>query len=88
LGGLERGVVPMRPPNTAHTSRPWPIHDIAPDFRLEDVWELPGRGGPDDFPRVVQLAASFDPTAELLPRRPHALGDPVEDQRAARLGRP
>jgi hypothetical protein len=52
----------MRLPNTAHTSRPWRIHDIAPDFRLEDVWELPGRGGPDDFPRVVQLAASFDPS--------------------------
>jgi Protein of unknown function (DUF2867) len=26
------------------------------------VWELPGRGAPDDFPRVVQLAASFDPS--------------------------
>jgi hypothetical protein len=52
----------MRLPNTAYTSRPWRIHDIAPDFRLEDVWELPGRGGPDDFPRVVQLAASFDPS--------------------------
>ena len=52
----------MRLPDTAHTSRPWRIHGIAPDFRLEDVWELPGRGGPDDFPRLVQLIASSDPS--------------------------
>jgi hypothetical protein len=50
-----------RLPDTAHTSRPWRIHEIAPDFTLEDVWELPGRGGPDDFPRLVELIASFDP---------------------------
>lgn len=48
-------------PSSAHTSRPWRIHAIASDFRLEDVWELPGRGGPDDFPRLVRLVASFDP---------------------------
>ena len=53
----------MRLPDSAHTSRPWRIHEIAPDFRLEDVWELPGVGGPDDFPRIVQLIASMD-TAE------------------------
>jgi hypothetical protein len=52
----------MRLPNTAHTSRPWRVHEIAPDFRLEDVWQLPGRGGPDDFPRLVELIASFDPS--------------------------
>jgi len=51
----------MRLPNTAHTSRPWRIHEIARDFQLEDVWELPGRGGPDDFPRLVQTIASLDP---------------------------
>lgn len=55
------GAVMIRLPDTAHASRPWRIHEIAPDFRLEDVWELPGRGGPDDFPRLVQLIASFDP---------------------------
>ena len=43
----------MRLPNTAHTSRPWRIHQIAPDFELEDVWALPTPGGPDDFPRLV-----------------------------------
>ena len=52
----------MRLPNTAHTSRPWRIHEVTPDFRLEDVWALPGGGGPDDFPRLVQLIASLDPS--------------------------
>ncbi len=51
----------MRLPNSAHTSRPWRIHEIAPDFKLEDVWELPGRGAPGDFPRLVELITSFDP---------------------------
>jgi hypothetical protein len=51
----------MRLPNTAHTSRPWRIHELTRDFRLEDVWALPTPGGPDDFPRLVQLMASFDP---------------------------
>ena len=51
----------MRLPDTAHTSQSWRIHEIVPDFRLEDVWELPGRGGADDFPRLIQLLASFDP---------------------------
>jgi hypothetical protein len=52
----------MRLPSSAHTSRPWRIHELAPDFRLEDVWELPTPGGPHDFPRLVQLAASLDPS--------------------------
>jgi hypothetical protein len=51
----------VRLPNTEHTSRPWRIHEIAPDFRLEDVWELPIRGGPEDFPRLVALILSHDP---------------------------
>jgi hypothetical protein len=51
----------MRLPNTAHTSRPWRIHELTGDFRLEDVWALPTPGGPDDFPRLVDLVASFDP---------------------------
>jgi hypothetical protein len=52
----------MRLPNAAHTSRPWWIHELTRDFRVEDVWELPGRGGPDDFPRLVQVIASLDPS--------------------------
>ena len=51
-----------RLPNTAHTSRPWRIHQLTNDFRLEDVWALPGVGGPDDFPRLVQQIASLDPS--------------------------
>ena len=52
----------MRLPNSAHTSRPWRIHELTRDFRLEDVWELPGVGGPDAFPLLVQLIASGDPS--------------------------
>jgi hypothetical protein len=51
----------LRLPNSAHTSRPWRIHELTHDFRLEDVWALPTPGGPDDFPRLVELVASFDP---------------------------
>jgi hypothetical protein len=47
----------MRLPETAHTSLPWRIHEIAPDFRLEDVWALPTPGGGDDLPRLVRLFA-------------------------------
>jgi hypothetical protein len=52
----------MRLPNRAHASQPWRIHEIAPDFQLEDVWELPAVGGPDDFPALVELVASQDPS--------------------------
>ena len=50
----------MRLPNTAHTSRPWRIHELTRDFRLEDVWALPTPGGPEDFPRLVQQIAAGD----------------------------
>jgi len=48
----------MRLPDTAHTSRPWRIHQLTGDFQLEDVWALPTPGGPDDFPRLVDGIAS------------------------------
>lgn len=48
----------MKLPNTAHTSRPWRIHELTRDFRLEDVWALPTPGGPDDFPDLVRQFAS------------------------------
>jgi uncharacterized protein DUF2867 len=51
----------MRLPDTAHTSRPWRIHEVAPDFRLEDVWELRWRGEREDFPKLVAMIASGDP---------------------------
>jgi hypothetical protein len=52
----------VRIPNSAHTSRPWRIHELTPDFRVEDVWALPTPGGPDDFPKLVRAAASLDPS--------------------------
>ncbi|WP_328928281.1 DUF2867 domain-containing protein [Streptomyces sp. NBC_00190] len=47
----------MRLPKTAHTSRPWRIHEIAGDFRVEDVWALPTPGGPDDLAHLVDQFA-------------------------------
>jgi hypothetical protein len=52
----------MKLPDTEHTSRPWRIHELTPDFRLEDVWALPTPGGSDDFPRLVDLATKLDPS--------------------------
>jgi Protein of unknown function (DUF2867) len=52
----------MRLPAAAHASRPWRVHELAGDFQLEDVWGLPTPGGHDDFPRLVRLMASFDPS--------------------------
>ena len=50
----------MRLPDTAQTSQPWRIHSLVPDFELEDVWALPTTGGPNDFPRLVELMTSFN----------------------------
>ena len=54
--------VSLRLPSTAQTSRPWRIHELTRDFRLEDVWAVPTPGDADDFGRLVQLIASGDPT--------------------------
>jgi hypothetical protein len=51
----------MRLPGSEHTGRPWRIHSIAHDFRVEDVWALATPGGPDDFPRLIEQAAALDP---------------------------
>lgn len=51
-----------------HSSRPWRIHELTEDFRLEDVWALPTPGGPDDFPRLLEQFASGAPPAN--PSRP------------------
>jgi hypothetical protein len=58
---MDRGSV-VRLANTAHTARSWRIHELTSDFRLEDVWELPVTGGPDEFLRLVQGFASADPS--------------------------
>jgi hypothetical protein len=50
-----------RLPAAEHASRPWRIHQLTPDFRLEDVWALPTPGGPSDFPRLLRLLATAAP---------------------------
>jgi hypothetical protein len=50
----------MRLPDAAHTSQPWRIHQIARDFTLEDVWELPTPGGAEDFAVLVRLFTTAD----------------------------
>jgi hypothetical protein len=58
----DRGCRLVRLPDTAHESRPWRVHELTRDFRLEDVWALPTPGGPDDFPRLIELVTSLDPS--------------------------
>jgi Protein of unknown function (DUF2867) len=50
-----------RLPDSEHTSRPWRIHEITRDFRLEDVWALPVRGEQNDLPALVEGFAAGDP---------------------------
>ena len=51
----------MKLPSSEHTSRPWRIHQLTRDFQLLDVWATPTPGGPDDFPRLVEMVGSMDP---------------------------
>lgn len=51
----------MRLPNAVHQSCAWRICDVAPDFRLEDVWALPAQGGADDFATLLEVMVSLDP---------------------------
>jgi hypothetical protein len=51
-----------RIPNSEQEARPWRIHEIVPDFTLEDVWALPAEGGAEEFPALLELAGSLDPT--------------------------
>jgi hypothetical protein len=52
----------VRLPDEAHESRPWRIHALVPDFRLEDVWALPTPGYADEFPTLVAGFAGGDPS--------------------------
>ena len=76
----------MKLPNNAHTSQPWRIHELTPDFRIEDVWQLPGSGGPDDFPRLVRRFVASDPSQGFVRCQPRAVRDSMEARRAASLG--
>jgi hypothetical protein len=56
---------------TEHTSRPWRIHAIVPDFLVEDVWAFRTPGaGPDDFPVMLEaLRIAGEPDQQSLPSR-------------------
>lgn len=44
----------MRVETSAHTARPWRIHEIATDFEVEDVWRFRTPGGrAGDFPALL-----------------------------------
>ena len=44
-----------------HTSRRWRIHEVVPDFTLEDVWVLPVEGCAKEFPEALALLTAMDP---------------------------
>jgi hypothetical protein len=50
-----------RVPNSVQESASWRIHEIVPDFTLEDVWALPVEGAAGDFPRLLEMLGSLDP---------------------------
>ncbi|WP_433567298.1 DUF2867 domain-containing protein [Nocardia sp. CA-151230] len=60
-----------RLPRSAHTEKPWRIHEIAPDFQVLDVWAFPAPGaGPDDFPiALAELRAGDGPSTASAPVR-------------------
>jgi hypothetical protein len=51
----------MRLPNATHESHFWRIHEIVPDFILEDVWALPVEGDAEDFEKLLELLTAADP---------------------------
>jgi hypothetical protein len=46
---------------SVYDARPWRIHEIAPDFSVEDVWALPVLGRGDEFAALIELMAASDP---------------------------
>jgi hypothetical protein len=60
----------MRVANAVHAAHPWRIHELAPDFIVEDVWALPTVGRAGDFPTLVDVFANLDfPSSTSLPTR-------------------
>jgi hypothetical protein len=45
-----------------HERRPLRIHELVPDFILEDVWALPVEGEAEDFEDFLRFIGSFDPS--------------------------
>jgi hypothetical protein len=62
----------MRLSNSDHHNPAWRIHEVAPDFRLEDAWALPAQGGAEDFATLLEVMASLDP-ADMQSRATRAL---------------
>ncbi|MEV8003317.1 DUF2867 domain-containing protein, partial [Streptomyces parvus] len=60
-----------RLPDHVHTERPWRVHELTGDFRVEDVWAVRTPGaGPDDFPTLLAaMRASAGPAKHPLPSR-------------------
>jgi hypothetical protein len=58
---MDTTVSEMSIPITEHCARPWRIHELTRDFRVEDVWALPTPGGADDFHLLVEGLAESDP---------------------------
>jgi hypothetical protein len=63
----------MRLPNATHEAHPWVIAQVAPDFKLLDVWGLPAQGGPDEFAALVEIVTSLDPARGDSSRATRAL---------------
>jgi hypothetical protein len=51
----------VRLSNSAHEAHAWRICEVAPDFRLEDVWALPAQGRREDFAGLLEVMAALDP---------------------------
>lgn len=54
------GIEGRRIPLSEFYARPWRIHEIAPDFDVVDVWQLPTPGGQGELAGLVQLFAAGD----------------------------
>ncbi len=54
----------MRIKPEEHRRHDWRIQQFARDFELVDAWSMPVEGRADEFPRFVEMMASFDPGAD------------------------
>ena len=60
----------MRVARSVLDAHPWRIHEIAPDFTVEDVWALPARGVAGEFRSLLDIMFSLDfPESASLPTR-------------------
>jgi hypothetical protein len=65
--------VEMRLPNSRHEEHPWVIAQVAHDFELLDVWQLPAQGGVEEFATLVEIVTSLDPARGESSRATRAL---------------